>query len=53
MSSAVISICYKKKRSRASCKAINNLFFLYINLYENNITYVLRFKFIVPHIADF
>lgn len=42
MAPAVISICYKKKKRTtiASCKGINDLFFLY-NLYENNITYVL------------
>lgn len=48
MAPAVISTCYgkkkkkkKEKRTIASCKVVNNLFFLYINLYENNITYVL------------
>lgn len=48
MAPADISICYgeKKKRTRAIYKVINNLFFLYINPYEDNITYVCDSNFL-------
>lgn len=36
----------KKRRTRAIYKVINNLFFLYINLYKDNITYVCDSNFL-------
>lgn len=36
----------KKRRTRAIYKVINNLFLLYINLYEDNITYVCDSNFL-------
>lgn len=49
MTLADMSMCYgkkKKRRTRAIYKVINNLFFLYINLYKDNITYVCDSNFL-------
>lgn len=39
-------LLWEKKRTRAIYKVINNLFFLYINPYEDNITYVCDSNFL-------
>lgn len=54
MTPADISICYgKKRRTRAIYKVINNLFFLYINLLEDNITYVCDSNFLYRILLTF